>query len=364
MIDPVAAGVVAAVVVFAAYVAMTVGATALTWYHRRRTRRRDHRRDALRAALFDRVDREDPALDDWIAGLAGEDRDLLADVVVGYLRTIRGADRGPYLAAAEALWLGERAEAALDAADPLDRVEALSTLAVLAYPIDIDAVEAAAVDRRTRECAARLVLERRDEIDHHRHRGTRLLIGDGDEPLSVYGLGTLESLTTGRESPLLALADAQSERWHPDLLVQVCRVVEHAEQLDPDAPLDWLFPLLEADDPAVRAAATRAFTHLGHRRDLRRRIPINALLADESPRVRRATYETLAYWGDAVARDRLTWSVISEDDPRAQLVAIRGLLSMGADPDRDSPGWPTEAWAWIDAELAVSDRRRLPTEAS
>lgn len=340
-------------------------ATTLAWYHHRRDRHRRRRRNELRQALFHRLDLDDPNLDDWIAGMSATDRELLADIVLSYLRQLEGSARRPYLDAAEALWLGEAAMDDLDAEEPLDRVRALTTLSLLAHPIDRERlVDTANRDPRTAECAARLLYERRDEFGDARRLGTSLLVGDGSDPLSIYGLETLAALNTGGHSPLLELADEAADGWDRDLLVQVLSVIEHIDQIDPEAPIAWLEPYLTDDEPTVRAGAIRALKPQGWRESLRERIDLQALVDDPDPAVRRATYETLTYWGDASARELLTWAIVEEDDPRDQLVAIRGLLSMGAEPAIDSPGWPADAWSWIDAELAVADRRRLPADGT
>ena len=359
MIDLVSAAAIAAVGVFTILVAMAGVSVGLSWYHLRRDHRRHRRRDALREALFDRLDRDDPALDVWVADRSPEERDLLSELALTYLRSIEGSDREPFLELAWALWLGETALEAYQQDERLHQIRGLSTLALTDHPLDDLDLPAPDDDPRIRECAARLLHERRDEIDDASRRATALLVGDGSEPLSIYGLETLATVNASGATPLLNLAEAAAATWTTDLVIQVCRVLEHTDQVDVDAPIAWLYPYLTADSPTLRAAAIRAFKPHGWRDDVRDHIDLQRLLADEDPQVRTAAYETLAYWGDASAREHLTWAIIDEDHPRAQLRAIRGLLSIGADPVEDSPGWPAEAWAWIDAELEVSDRRAL-----
>lgn len=359
MTDLASAMVIAAGVVFVLLIAMAVLAVGLSWYYLKRDKRRHLRRQALREALFARLDQADPALDAWIAELPPEDRDLLGELALTYLRTIEGSDREPFLALARSLWLGESAIDEYEQADRHRRVRALSTLALTDHPLSTLELPELDDDPRVRECAARLLYERRAEIDDANRRATTLLIGDGTEPLSIYGLETLATVNAGQASPLFDLAAESATRWHPDVVVQVCSVLEHVEQVQADVSLAWLYPYLEAESATLRAAAIRAFKPHGWREDVRARIDIGELVTDAEPVVRKATYETLAAWGDDTARDQLTWAVIDEMDPRAQLRAIRGLLSIGADPVTDSPGWPADAWAWIDAELEVSDRRAL-----
>jgi len=150
--------------------------------------------------------------------------------------------------------------------------------------------------------------------------------------------------------------------WSETILEQVCTVLQSCQTTLGPEWFEWVLALLTHENPRVRAAAIQAFRQTGWRDDFRERIPFRTLLADQA-RVRRATYEVLAYWGDEDARQLLEWAVIDEDDARAQLLAVRALASLEVevDPDQEQPAWPDQSWDWVRAEIRAAERRRLPS---
>ncbi len=334
----------------------------------RATRKKKRTRERVRTELFDRLTRGEPNWNEWVAGLSRTEQTELAGVVERYLRTVSGSERESYLAVAEELQMGERADATLDTRPVIPRLRALARLSVLSYPISEQRLlDTSLDDHRTREAAARVLAERRDEFDNPRPLGTALLIWDGRTPMTARGLKTLFDLN--EEQPLTLLSQGMwgAENWHPTVLIQVCTVLEACQTPVRASYFDWLVRLFEHDDPAVRAAAVRAFGGVGWREDLRERIPYRQLVTDDDPRVRRATYRTLSRWGDQRATDLLEWAVIDEDDERAQLLAVKALATLEGEPDETQPGWPDAAWNWVRAERRVTmkdqrvEGKSLPT---
>jgi len=342
---------------FVALAAVTMGVSVRG---RRRDRRRVKGRESVRRELLEYAYSEDREWESWLKTLSGRERAQLEPVLERYLRTVSGRDRERFLELASVIELGRRADEALDTTDVPRRLQALSTLAVVEHPVEIERlVETCSDNRRTREGVARLLYERRHEYDAPAAAGTELMLAEGTEPLTIYGMETLFDLNRGRETPLLALASERAGEWNPAVLVQVCRVLEFCQITAADASFEWLLALFEHETPAVRASAVRVLKGQGWRRSLREELPYRTLIGDDDPEVRQAVYETLAYWGDADARQLLEWAVVDESDPRCQLVAIRGLVSMGADPAVEHRGWPVTAWRWIEAEFAVDSSKRL-----
>jgi hypothetical protein len=328
---------------------------------RRRERRRTDARRRVRGELFERRQREHPNWDEWIAGLDAVERDQLEAVVDRFLRTVTGAERELFLVLARELDMGKTADTTLDRRAVVPRLRALARLSLLEYPLTGERlIETCLDDQRTREAAARLLLERREEFQRPEALGTVFLVWNGQKALTARGLETLYELNDGRPTALLSQSRWSNEAWKPRVLAQACSVLAECQMTPREDWFEWAFPLFEHDRARVRAGTIQAFRTVGWQEQLRDRIPFRALITDDDPRVRRATYRVLAYWSDERARELLEWAVIDEDDPRTQLVAVRGLVSMEADPMGEYPAWPDTAWNWIRAEIEATERRRLP----
>jgi hypothetical protein len=354
---------VAAGGLFVIFAALSVLAIGISAWKRRLDTITARSRETVRQKLFEQQERSDPEWERWIESLSATERDRLVSVLDRYLRVVEGEQRETFLNVAAALDLGERSDAALERAAVVPRLRALATLAMLEYPLSVDRLlETCSDTQRTREAAARLLYERRDEYENAAEVGSELILWDGEEPMTVYGLETLAGLNTGAATPVLHQASDAVATWEQSIIIQVCFVLEQTEQIDPDAPIDWLFPLLEHESRTVRTAAVRAFKQQGWRDAVRTRLDLRSLITDNAPNVRQATYEVLAYWGDEQAREYLEWATVTEADERCQLVAVRGLLSL--DTPREGFSDQTglrKAWRWVEAELTVSDRQRIRT---
>ena len=346
---------------FVGLVAVTMGRSV---GGRRSDRIREEARARVRGELLERIETGRTDWDGWIAELDHVERQALQSVLERYLRLVRGSQRAAFQDVATALELGERADAALDSDDQVVRLRAIATLSVLSYPIQLDRLLETCVDQRdTREAAARLLYERREEFDAPAEWGTRLLLWEGDEPLSVRGLQTLAALNSRGATPLLTQAASHAPSMRRALLIQVCRVLSQCQTVEDPSACEWIEPLLGHEEPAVREAAVRAFTRQGWRGTLRELLDPAARLADPDPRVRRATYEVLAGWGDDRSREMLEWAVAAEPDRHCQLAAIRGLVALDPDAHRDQLGWPVETWAWVRADMEATGERPIPVPA-
>lgn len=354
--------------VLAAFIAGVVLALSLATIgiglHKRfRDRIETNTRRSVRGQFFERRRQPEPEWEVWIASLDEEQREQLIMLIDGFLRSVSGSQRDVYVTVANHLEMGERAVQTLANGSVLERKRALARLTVLEYPVSEEFILDTCIDDRgVREAAARLLYERRGEFDRPAALGTVLLLWDGQQPMTARGLQTLFELNDGRPIPLLSQGRWSGEKWETRLLTQVFEVLEKCQTtLDTDY-FEWLLPLFDADEPRVRAGAIRAFKQVGWQESVRSDIPLRQLISDDDPRVRQSTYRVLAYWGDDRAEDTLEWAVIDEADPRSQLVAIRGLVSIGADPMEKHPAWPEASWAWVRAEIAVTERRRLPQQ--
>ncbi|SDY71373.1 HEAT repeat domain-containing protein [Halopenitus persicus] len=348
---------------FIVFIVLSLLAIGFSVWKRREDTIKARSRDTVRQKLFEQQERANPEWTQWVDSLSATERENLIAVLDRYLRVVEGEQRETFLDVAAALGLGERSDAALEQSAVVPRLRALATLAMLDYPISVDRLfETCSDTQRTREAAGRLLYERRDEYENAARLGSELILWDGNHPMTIYGLETLAELNTGTETPLLYQAMDSISVWKESVVIQVCFVLEHTEQIDPDAPIGWLFPLLEHESSTVRTAAVRAFKQQGWRDTVRNRLDLRSLITDNAPNVRQATYEVLTYWGDEQAREYLEWATITEADERCQLVAIRGLLALETPREgfSDQIGL-RKAWHWVEAEIAVSDRQRIRT---
>lgn len=325
---------------------------------RRSDTRQARRRKRLRADLLEYLEADQNARHQWGKSLTDRERYTLASILEHYLRVLDGTQRKALVDLANELDIGDRANAQLDAPSLPPKLDALTTLALLEYPISKKRlIDTTRDNQRTREAAARLLYHRSDEFDDTTELGTRLLIWNGQEPLSIYGLDTLATLNTGPTSPLLSYAATNISGWDEEVIMQVCLVLEQVEQIDPEEPIEWVLQLLSHQNSGVRAAAIRGLKHQGWRRSIREQLDVDALLSDPDKNVRQATFEVLAYWGDAESESILREAVMHEEDKRCQLVCLGGLLDLEADIPRDDPAFPVDAWTWVVAErgLTTSD---------
>lgn len=345
------------------FLLLSMAAIATSVRERRRDRKRVAARERVRSSLFGRAAQDEPDWESWIADLSATERTQVADIIEHYLRTLRGSGQESFLAVARAMDMGAAADEHLDDSSILNRLRALARLTVLDYPIDEQRLLATSLEhRRTREAAARLLYERREEFANPEALGTALLLWDGQQSMGIRGLETLHDLNSTDPFALFSQGFWGVHRWRPTVLVQVCTVLQ-ACRIRRVGPIhEWVFTLFDHWNPRLRAAAIRAVKSAGHRDDVRSRIPFTQLITDEDPRVRRSTYQVLAAWGDTRAKGLLEWAVIDEEDERAQLVAIRALASLESEPDAEQPGWPDAAWDWVRAERAVYGTRPLTTQ--
>lgn len=354
---------VAAVFVVVFFFVLTVVTLLLSGLRHRRDRNRNAARDRVRQQLFERQSREEPEYEAWVAGLSKTERGQLEAILDRYLRNVSGSERNTYQQLAAELGMGEFADRQLDRRSIVLRSRMLARLSLLEYPITRKRLLDTCMDtRRTRQAAARLVAERPSAFEHPEITGTTLLLFDRKRALTAYGLETLYDLNNRWPMPILIRAQREADQWRPALLVQVCTVLEYCQAVVNPRLFEWVFPLFDHSDPTVRAAAIGVFRRHGWRDGMRSEIPFRQLITDEDSRVRRRTYEVLAYWGDQPARQLLEWAVIDEEDSRCQLTAVRALASLDADPSTNNQAWPQQSWEWVNAEIEADRTRLLPSE--
>ncbi|WP_254545509.1 HEAT repeat domain-containing protein [Halomarina pelagica] len=315
-------------------------------------RRRTRAAAAVRTDLLDRLNRDEPAWDEWVATLDRTERTALEERLLAFFRRLSGGDRERLRALARELDLDERAERALRGGTRTERLRGLTWLAYLDVEVDPEELRARCGDHPTTRAAAARVLHER-EHPAAAEVGTDLLLGAG-EPLPVLGIDTLYQLHKLDPERLVDYAASRYGAWSESLLIQVLDVLAECDPVPSPVSLDWVADCLDASSPRIREAALRALADYGWRADVRRAANVGVLTRDPAPNVRIAAYRLLGEWEPEIAASRLADGLATDADARARLAAAEALY--GAREVREDgrrgaerPAIPAgvEAWAWV-----------------
>ncbi|MFB6299408.1 MAG: HEAT repeat domain-containing protein [Halobacteriales archaeon] len=320
--------------------------------------RRERVRSSVRFGILERMTVEGPDWKSWIDELSAVERDVARNQLDEYLRNTRGAERKRLQDLGRALDIPAEAKQRLDSNKRHKQLQALTWLALLEEPVEIDRLRSiCSADSGLRAAGARLLYATSDP-DVRTH-GTDLLLGNGDVTLSVYGLDTLYLLHRDDPTSLLERGRVDHQEWRPSLLIQVLTVLRHCGIAGRDAPMAWIVELTEHDLPSVRAAAALTLAPEGWRSDLRTTVDADALTTDPDPTARRAIYTMLAEWGNQTARETLAMAARSETDQRSRVQALEQLRG---DPELAAPAAIgiddqdyERAWRWVRANAKVLD---------
>jgi len=323
-------------------------------YRSVRDTRRDRVREEVRGELLARLFGDDPEWEPWVAGLSGVEREVVESLLDDHLRELDGSDAERLRELGDALAVPARAGRRLARGDEFERLHALTWLTLLRRPDPYLAADFEPRTVRERAAAARLCIETGAAPPA---AAVEILLADGDEELPVFGQDTL--YRAAREAPeaFLSTASANYGTWPTALLVQTLAVAGRLDTSVRTGELAWLTAALEAEEPAVRAAAARALGGFGWRRPLRDRVFLERATADPSPEVRAAVYGMLADWGDEMAVSVLMYALVSETDRRALLRGTRALVTH-ADVGDEVGRVFGDAWTWS-SEHAAYDRRAV-----
>lgn len=329
-------------------------ALGLTWRTRRNRRRRASARDRVREPFLERLYSEDPDWDGMIEQLSRTERDQLRRLLDEYLRRLRGTEHDRLRTLARSL--GIPAESKRDLQAGRDRFRALTWLTLLEEPIDVDRLRACCADQqRHRAGAARLLYE--SEHPEADSVGTELLVGDGTEPLSAFGMETLYRLNDGPRTPVLSQFPGDLEEWDQRLVVQLLTVLRYCSISESPEQFRWLLEALDHDSPRVRAAAVGVIERHGWRRPFQERIDVETLLTDPEPTVRYDVYQLLASWGSERSATWLRWALLDAEDDRERLAIVRALWSHSRASLPAATGELEPIVEWVQAEEAVGGRR-------
>lgn len=314
------------------------GATVgLVVVQHRSTRRAAALRPELRSALVERLSADEPGWGAWVERLSEHEREILLELTDGLLRNVRGAENAELRRLVDELGVDERwLRAAIESGDPAAQHRALEWLALLDHRLSPDyLLEHASGSRSVRTAAARALYETGEPAALD--AALRLLVGEGDQPLSLSGIDALHRITNDRPGPLLDVARSDAGEWDPAFLVQALSVVRRCPSVVPPSSVVWIGEYVEDGSTAVRTAAILALGEYAWHPDVRDRFEFERLLDDPSAAIRRATYTALDSCEGARERGLLADAARAEEDDRARLVAIR-LLHRRGDESIALPG--------------------------
>lgn len=336
------------------------------------TRHRSIRRAAalrpgIRADLVERLPDDDPGWDGWIERLSSHERELALELAEGLLRKVRGAERTKLQRLVRELGIDDRRlRADVEFGDPPAQRRALAWLALLDHRLPPEVfLEHAVRPRSVRTAAARALYQAGDPVALR--AATRLLVRDGTEPLSLFGVDTLYRLATDQPDYLLDLARDDADEWDVGFLIQVISVVRLCVSVVPPSAVAWIAKYATHDSTEARTAAILALSEYVWHPAIRGRLDFRKLVDDPAPEVRSATYVALDSCAAPAMEELLVAAACNEDDDRARLIAVRLLRDRDDEPfdfaertERPDPA-VARTVAWVDAETRDRPvvRRRL-----
>lgn len=307
-----------------------VGATTigLAVAQHRSTRLDATLRPGLRSALVERLAADEPGWDAWIERLSEREREIVLGLANGLLRNVRGAESAELRRLVGELGVDERRlRGDIESGDPTTQYRALEWSALLdhRHPPDY-LLKHTSRPRSVRTAAARVLYETGETAALD--AALRLLVGEGSEPLSLFGVDTLHRITNDRPDRLLDAARRDAGGWDPAFLVQALAVVRRCVSVVSPPSMVWVEEYVDHDSVTVRTAAILALGEYAWHPDVRERFEFERLVDDPSAAVRRATYVALGSCDGSRERELLADAARTEEDDRARLVAAR-LLHRG-----------------------------------
>ncbi|ELY55993.1 hypothetical protein C491_13617 [Natronococcus amylolyticus DSM 10524] len=315
-----------AAIALAAVVSLIGLATlVISAYRYRNEKRRRELRPEMTNELFSRLNDDDPDWETWVTGLSSVEQDAARSATERLLRQLRGAERRELGRLAAALGIDrERIGRDVESGELYRTLRALTWLALVEYPSVVNrAIQHCTGDRAVRTALARVLYENNDP--RASREGIDLLLDEGVEPLSVFGLDTLYRIVRQDPTYLLNLAEERHEKWDDRMLLQVLLVIRHGRSGVGPASIEWVTDCVDRD-PEVLAEALLLLAEYGWSPQIREVIDLTEFTRHPDPEVRRAAYIAFGEWGKI---DGLIDPLSEETDDLARLVGIRVLEANG-----------------------------------
>lgn len=331
---------------------LNLAASVWTKYRERKT---ESVRKPLQSDMLDRLFSSDPDWASWVSDLDSTERREVETLLDAFLRKIEGEAHGHLRDLADDLGLIERARQGVTTNG--QQFRAMTWLALLHEPIAPSRlVDACGDDQKLRDAAARVLLNS-DHPDGP-EKGTALLVGRGEQPMTVMGMDTLYRLNNGSKTPLVRYLESAPREWPESLLIQALLVFQNCTVDKPLQYPNWLFDLLNHEASQVRLASIGVLQTHGWHPEVRRSIDFEQLTNDPDPNVRRNSYLLLASWQD---RESLRWlrNALGREHPVDRLSVVKAFhLHPHADIS-ELPNAYSDAVAWVRAERNMPNRRRI-----
>jgi hypothetical protein len=330
----------------------------LTVRYRRRDRRFEAFKSSMSSELFARLNEDDPDWRELADGMSRPERTATLAVAKRLLRQLEGREQRELRAFVAALGLDERKlRQGIESSKLYTVLRTLSWLALLDRPSVVDAALRTCTWTSDVRIALARVLHENDDPRRTR-TGVELLLWNGTEPLSVFGLDTLYRIANADPSYLLSTAESDARAWTDTLLVQVLRTVRHCQATIKPSSIEWVTACLDHASAEVRREALLVLTQFGWSSRLRSAVDIESYFADDSPAVRRAAYRLVGAWDEDGAADALVAAVRNESDDRSRLVGARELRRLGWQLEADASHSPRfrRVWTWVSVQEQFARR--------
>lgn len=322
--------------------------------HHWRDGRIEAARPAIATEIFSRLDEDDPDWDTWTEGLTSPERTVARTLGKQLLRQVHGNEREKLRGLVARVGVSpKRLQRDVESRSTYRTLRALSWLSLLEYPSVVDAaLRRCPSHQDVRTATARVLHETGDE--RAPRTGIRLLVWEGTEPLSVFGLDTLYQIASQEPEYLLSIASDGSDGWNDPVLVQVLTVVRYCQSETDPASLRWVRHCLDHESTAVRAAALATLVEYSWNEQLRNAVSLDDYLTDPEPAVRRVAYQAMRTW-DIQDVESFARRVTDEPDDLARLAGVRALRHRtgGHLPISRTSEAFDRTWRWVDAELGV-----------
>jgi len=342
-------------VLLAGVALLTIGYSVVRYWQRRR---RGAARDNLREELLGRLYRpDDPEWHEWVSTLTGRELPVLEALLDEYLRELDGGDAETLAGLGDALGITDRANRNLRHGTYYERLDALTWLALLWDPPEIEVLQEHCTGTPRERAAAVRVLY----VSNHpaiESMGVDLLLRNATEPFSIFSVDTLYRAAESDPSHLFACADADFTTWDPQLQQQVLLACRHLRTVIGDAELDWLAESLHSPEERTRAEAARTLGGFQWHQTLYNKVSLQTLTSDPSPVVRASVYRMLGEWGDDRAITAIRFAGMTDPNDRARVAAAEALVEHKDDYELQIPNGFADAWSWACAHATFDDLAR------
>lgn len=317
---------------------------------------RQHRRDVhireerptMTAELFSQLSNDETDWEAWVTELSTVEQAAARSTIERLIRQLHGTERRNLERLAFALGVNQKKlQQDIKSHNRYRTLRALSWLAFVEYPSVVDcALKHCTWDRAVRSALARVLHETSDP--RASRTGVNILIGEGTEPLSVFGLDTLYRIIQRDPLHLLNRARTEHSDWSDSVLRQVLIALRHCYSGMNPASIEWVSDCLDRD-PEVQVEVLLLLGEYGWSSSFRDKVNITEFCLHPNPVIRQAAYSALGVWGGDELQSAVEL-VTEEPDDLARLVGVRSLHSHDYDEIDTASDQFTRTRQWVLAQ--------------